>query len=93
MCNPGGAAALLGLCELMAGPAGAPGITLAQLEAHEGRELGVVRISLGLASNWADVRKVVLFAKRLADPKEVDEMRERWVAARKGEEDEARSTL
>lgn len=80
MCNPGGAAALLGLRDLMAEHAGTRGVTLAQLEAHEGRELGVVRISLGLASSWLDVRRVVGFARLFADMREVELMRRRWVA-------------
>lgn len=82
MCNPGGAAALLGLRELMAGPAGAPDITLSQLEAHAGRELGVVRVSLGLATNWADVHKLVQFAQKFANDQQVRGMKARWTASR-----------
>ncbi|KAI0264156.1 pyridoxal phosphate-dependent transferase [Gloeopeniophorella convolvens] len=55
MCNPGGAAALLALGTLMAALSEqdtAP--SLRALEAAAGRELGVVRISFGLASAWAD---------------------------------------
>ncbi|KAI9441769.1 PLP-dependent transferase [Lactarius indigo] len=47
MCNPGGAAAMLSLGSLMSA-----------LEEAAGRELGVVRISFGLASCWADVWQV-----------------------------------
>lgn len=61
MCNPGGAAALLrakpAMTRLRAGA------TLAALEAAAGRELGVVRISLGLASDWADVWRVLEFVR------------------------------
>jgi selenocysteine lyase/cysteine desulfurase len=61
MCNPGGAATLLSLGSLMAilgnddpkHPS-----TLRALEEAAGRELGVVRISFGLASCWTDVWRV-----------------------------------
>lgn len=69
---------MLGLRALMAGPAGVRGITLRQLEAHAGRELGVVRVSLGLASDFVDVKKIVGFARRFADEREVEVMRARW---------------
>jgi molybdenum cofactor sulfurtransferase len=65
MCNPGGAAALLGIQDQMAQLY--PGVTLKDFECVVGRELGVVRISLGLASNFQDVWKVVTFASSLAD--------------------------
>jgi len=61
MCNPGGAAALLSLGSLMSvlenGDANHPP-TLRALEEAAGRELGVVRISFGLASCWADIWRV-----------------------------------
>ena len=61
MCNPGGAAALLSLGSLMAvlgdGDTKHPP-SLRALEEAAGRELGVVRISFGLASSWADVWRV-----------------------------------
>jgi hypothetical protein len=61
MCNPGGAAALLSLGSLMAvlgnGDVKHPP-TLRALEEAAGRELGVVRISFGLASCWTDVWRV-----------------------------------
>ena len=61
MCNPGGAAALLSLGNLMCvlgdgNTNHAP--TLHALEEAAGKELGVVRISFGLASCWADVWRV-----------------------------------
>ncbi|CAK5266593.1 unnamed protein product [Mycena citricolor] len=64
MCNSGGAAALLGFqptMELMY-----EGITVQGLEQLAGMELGVVRISLGLASNFQDVWTVLRFAQLLA---------------------------
>jgi molybdenum cofactor sulfurtransferase len=61
MCNPGGAAAMLSLGNLMSvlghGDASHPP-TLRELEEAAGRELGVVRISFGLASCWTDVWRV-----------------------------------
>ena len=62
MCNPGGAAALLSLGSLMSvlgreGDSSHPP-TLRALEEAAGRELGVVRISFGLASCWADIWQV-----------------------------------
>lgn len=60
MCNPGGAAALLDvrddMCLLY------PGVTMRDFEQQVGRELGVVRVSLGLASNFQDVWRVIQFA-------------------------------
>ncbi|KAK7691935.1 hypothetical protein QCA50_005340 [Cerrena zonata] len=60
MCNPGGAAALLDLrddmCLLY------PGVTMRDFEQQVGHELGVVRVSLGLASNFQDVWRVLQFA-------------------------------
>ncbi|KAF8483940.1 pyridoxal phosphate-dependent transferase [Russula ochroleuca] len=61
MCNPGGAATLLSLGSLMSvldqGDTSHPP-TLRSLEDAAGRELGVVRISFGLASCWTDVWRV-----------------------------------
>jgi len=60
MCNPGGAAALLCLRKDM--DLLYPGVTMKDFEKHVGRELGVVRVSLGLASNFQDVWRVLQFA-------------------------------
>ncbi|PFH52188.1 hypothetical protein AMATHDRAFT_74465 [Amanita thiersii Skay4041] len=65
VCNPGGAAALLGIEADMARLY--PGVTLKDFECHMGRELGVVRISLGLASNFQDVWRVLSFAAAIAN--------------------------
>jgi len=64
MCNPGGAAALLGIQEDMKRLY--EGITLQDFECAVGHELGVVRISLGLASNFQDAWTVVRFAELIA---------------------------
>ena len=71
VCNPGGAAVILGIeddMELIQ-----PGITLKAFEEHVGHELGVVRISLGLASSFADVWKVLQFARCIS--RQEDRMR------------------
>ncbi|KAG1792811.1 PLP-dependent transferase [Suillus plorans] len=65
MCNPGGAASLLGIQDQMEQLY--TGVTLKDFERVVGRELGVVRISLGLASNFQDVWKIVIFASSLAN--------------------------
>ena len=80
MCNPGGAAALLGLRSAMAAlPADA---TLRAFEAHMGRELGVVRVSLGLASDFRDVWNVVQFARAMGRAEERAALWAEWEVAR-----------
>ena len=61
MCNPGGATALLGLAPFMASLR--EGASLAALEEAAGRELGVIRVSFGLVSNFADAWAVVCWAR------------------------------
>jgi hypothetical protein len=65
MCNSGGAAALLEshlpLKTYMRSADAST--TRMQLEENIGAELGVVRVSLGLGSNWKDVHGFVEFAK------------------------------
>jgi molybdenum cofactor sulfurtransferase len=63
MCNPGGAAAMLGLEHEMHKVY--QGLKQATFEVMLGRELGVVRLSLGLASNFYDVWRVVKFAEEV----------------------------
>jgi len=58
MCNP---AAMLGPEEQGLMQQLLPGVTLQDVTEMLGREVGVVRISLGLASNFQDVWKVVQF--------------------------------
>ncbi|KAG6829818.1 hypothetical protein H0H92_003361 [Tricholoma furcatifolium] len=77
MCNPGAAAAILGIQEDMAKLY--PGVTLSDFEHIVGRELGVVRISLGLASNFQDVWKVVRFATLMGNEKSRTELWNRWM--------------
>ncbi|KAJ7686061.1 hypothetical protein B0H17DRAFT_1160691 [Mycena rosella] len=64
LCNPGGAAAILGIQDDMKRLY--EGVTLKDFESVVGRELGVVHISLGLASNFQDAWNVVRFAGLLA---------------------------
>lgn len=77
MCNPGGAAALLGVQDDMKHLY--PGVTLKDFEQIVGRELGVVRISLGLASSFEDVWKVVRFAATIANEKSRQALWDRWM--------------
>ena len=80
MCNPGGAAAILGIKEEMQQLY--PGVTLADFEENMGRELGVVRISLGLASNFQDVQRVIEFATSLSREKIRSELWSQWIESR-----------
>ena len=64
MCNPGGAAAILGV-QAEIEKKFSPGITHGDLENIVGRELGVVRFSLGLASDFSDVHRVLRFVREV----------------------------
>jgi len=77
MCNPGGAAALLGTEEDMKGMY--PGVTRKDIEQVRGQELGVVRISLGLASTFQDVRNVILFARTIGNETSRQILWRRWM--------------
>ncbi|KAJ3995668.1 pyridoxal phosphate-dependent transferase [Lentinula boryana] len=108
MCNPGGAAALLGIQESMKdveeGGMMREGMTLKEfeeevererkrrgmlhstnynqraLEEQRGRmELGVVRISLGLGSDWSDLWRILQWVKRIGDMGERKVMWRRWL--------------
>ena len=83
MCNPGGAAAILGIKDEMQQLY--PGVTLADFEGKMGRELGVVRISLGLASNFQDVRRVIEFATSLSQERIRSELWNQWIESRVGQ--------
>ena len=63
VCNPGGVAALLGFQGEM--KKFYPGITFEDFENIVGRELGVVRISLGLVSDFSDVHRVLRFVREV----------------------------
>jgi molybdenum cofactor sulfurtransferase len=77
MCNPGGAAALLGVQDDM--NLLYPGVTLKDFEQIVGRELGVVRVSLGLASSFQDVWKVIRFAATIGNEKSRQVLWDRWM--------------
>jgi len=63
MCNPGGATAILGVQSEM--EKFFPGITHEDLETIVGKELGVVRLSLGLASDFSDVHHLLRFVREV----------------------------
>jgi selenocysteine lyase/cysteine desulfurase len=79
MCNPGGAAAILGIQDDMERLYA--GVRLKDFETMVGRELGVVRISLGLASSFQDVWKVIRFAATIATERSRQELWDRWMEA------------
>ncbi|KIL68701.1 hypothetical protein M378DRAFT_184635 [Amanita muscaria Koide BX008] len=79
VCNPGGAAALLGIEKDMASLY--PGATLDEFEKRLGRELGVVRISLGLANNFQDAWQVVQFAKAIGEKKTRQMLWDEWIGS------------
>ncbi|CAE6466620.1 unnamed protein product [Rhizoctonia solani] len=60
-CNPGGAAALLGIDSYM--QLLQPGATQRAFELVVGRELGVIRVSLGWVSDWSDIASFIHFVK------------------------------
>ncbi len=64
VCNPRGAAKLLGMEQYM--EMLSDGMTGKDLQCRTGRELGVVHISLGLVSNFTDVWCVLQFAQSIA---------------------------
>ena len=72
VCNPGGAAALLGMQAQME--------CIDELIAREGwkDEVGIVRLSLGIASDFEDVWKVVQWAKGLTAEKTLEQEITRW---------------
>ncbi|KIK97166.1 hypothetical protein PAXRUDRAFT_136863 [Paxillus rubicundulus Ve08.2h10] len=76
MCNPGGAASLLGIQDFMGRLCS--GVTLKDFETIVGRELGVVRISLGLGSDWGDVWRVIKFAEGLGKERKRTEWWDAW---------------
>ncbi|KAF8131867.1 pyridoxal phosphate-dependent transferase [Boletus edulis] len=65
MCNPGGASALLGIQQVMESLC--DGATLRDVETRVGQELGVVRVSLGLGSDWGDVWRVMQLFQGFGD--------------------------
>ena len=68
-CNPGAGEAALGLSEqeLCSALEAQQRMTLPELMTVLGRVLGAIRISVGVASNFADVQRFVAFARTLVD--------------------------
>ena len=68
-CNPGAGEAAFGLSkERMSGVAPAPGTSFDEYLARLGMPTGgAVRVSLGLASNFADVHRFMAFAMEFRD--------------------------
>ncbi|KAF4598833.1 hypothetical protein EYR38_007241 [Pleurotus pulmonarius] len=83
MCNPGGAAAILSIQDDMKQLY--PGVTLKDFEHHVGRELGVVRISFGLASNFQDAWRVLKFASSIATEKSRQDLWSQWLQEKEKE--------
>ncbi|KAF9550618.1 PLP-dependent transferase [Agrocybe pediades] len=81
MCNPGGAAAMMGMEKEMARLN--PGISLSEFEEKVGRELGVVRVSLGLATNFHDVWRVIQFATSIGQQQKRETMWNQWMESRR----------
>ena len=54
-------------------------------ECAMGRELGVVRVSLGLASDFRDVFRVVRFAETIASTATRDALWAQWLESKTGE--------
>lgn len=80
MCNPGASAALLGIEEQMEQTY--PGVTLKDISELLGRELGVVRISLGLASNFKDMWRVIQFASLIGHERSREHLWTQWMETR-----------
>ncbi|KDQ56273.1 hypothetical protein JAAARDRAFT_59174 [Jaapia argillacea MUCL 33604] len=77
MCNPGAAAAMLGAQNVMEGLY--DGIHRKDIWDAVGRELGVVRVSFGLASTFQDVWCVLQFASGMSRSRSRQAMWDAWV--------------
>ena len=58
------------------------GDTLKGFEQHMGYEIGVVRMSLGLGSNFVDVWNVLKFMQRLSIQSERELLMKEWMTSR-----------
>lgn len=76
VCNPGAATTMIGLEDTLEGAV--EGDTLRTLEQSSGHELGVVRISLGLGSNFVDVWNVLQFMRSLSVESEREALLREW---------------
>ena len=84
VCNPGGAAALLDMQAQME--------CIDELIARDGwkDEVGVVRLSLGIGSDFEDVWKVVQWAKGLTAEKALEQEVTRWKTVSRAKDAQAR---
>ncbi|PPQ65249.1 hypothetical protein CVT24_011404 [Panaeolus cyanescens] len=82
MCNTGGAAAMLGMTKEMQQLY--HGVTSKDFEAKLGHEFGVVRLSLGLSSNFHDIWRVIQFATSMGKEESRQRMWSQWVGSRNG---------
>ena len=64
VCNPGAATTMIGAEDTLEGAV--EGDTIRTLEQTLGHEIGVVRVSLGLGSNFVDVWNVLQFMRSLS---------------------------
>ncbi len=78
MCNPGGAAAILGMEDEM--KCFYQGVTAADYEKNSGREFGVVRVSLGLVSNFSDVQHIIHFASFIGTKQPREALWNQWIS-------------
>jgi len=79
MCNSGGAAAILGFDDNLRMVS--PGITRKGFEQLVGREVGVVRVSLGLASSFKDAWRILQFAAMIGHQKSRERLWDSWIAS------------
>jgi molybdenum cofactor sulfurtransferase len=89
MCNTGGAAALLDSQEDIENLY--PGVKRDEFEAATGRELGVVRISLGLATTFKDIWRVARFGATMGNQTKRQILWHRYVQSRDGSPKHGRS--
>ncbi|EAU91235.1 methyltransferase type 11 [Coprinopsis cinerea okayama7 len=76
VCNPGGTSSILGAIDDMSQLY--PGVTLQEFERRVGRELGIVRVSLGLASDFKDIQRVIRFATALCNSQIRESLMDAW---------------
>ncbi|GJE88298.1 PLP-dependent transferase [Phanerochaete sordida] len=79
MCNSGGTLAMRGLQDEMAALTEDTSVDV--FRARIGRDVGVVRVSLGLASNFQDIYRVLQFAQMLAVTVTRETLWSRWKVA------------
>ena len=76
VCNPGAATTMIGVEDSLEGAV--EGDTIRTLEQDLGHEIGVVRMSLGLGSNFVDVWNVLQFMHSLSIESEREKLLKEW---------------